>query len=66
MWPRAKRDSRLRVARVSHVDMARSDVPSVGEEAPDFTLLDSLSVERTFSRLVADRRRVVLCYRGHW
>jgi len=40
--------------------------PAVGSEAPDFELFDSAGVARSLTALVANGRRVLLFYRGHW
>lgn len=39
---------------------------NVNEVAPDFSLPDSTGATRTLTELVADQRRILIFYRGHW
>ncbi len=41
-------------------------VPKQGEEAPDFTLVDSAGREHRLSEMVARRPLTLVFYRGHW
>ena len=40
--------------------------PDVGDEAPDFTLLDTAGVPRRLADFAAERDVVLVFYRGHW
>ncbi len=46
--------------------MSREKTPAVGEEAPDFALIDSTGEETKLSWLVAVRPIILLFYRGDW
>jgi len=41
-------------------------IPSVGENAPEFALADSTGVVRRLGELIAGAMCVVVFYRGHW
>jgi peroxiredoxin len=41
-------------------------VPTAGELAPEFELLDSTRVPRRLSELLSHGRLVLLFYRGNW
>ncbi len=46
--------------------MDERQIPSVGDEAPEFSLADSTGVARRLDDLVAGGMCVVVFYRGHW
>ena len=41
-------------------------IPNIGDEAPDFFVVDSAGAGRSLDSLVADGRCVLIFYRGHW
>ncbi len=46
--------------------MDERQIPSVGENAPEFVLADSTGVVRRLDDLIAGGMCVLVFYRGHW
>ena len=46
--------------------MALVTTPNVGDEAPDFSIVDSTGAARSLGSLVAGGPCVLIFYRGHW
>ena len=46
--------------------MATATPPDVGQTAPDFSALDSTGTPRALRDLCAERRLILVFYRGHW
>jgi peroxiredoxin len=46
--------------------MDESNVPAIGERAPDFAIADSTGVVRRLDDLAKGGLCVVVFYRGHW
>jgi peroxiredoxin len=46
--------------------MAKGQIPSDGDRAPEFALADSTGVLRRLDDLLAGGICVVVFYRGHW
>ncbi|MGA9721706.1 MAG: hypothetical protein WBQ86_04575 [Candidatus Binatus sp.] len=46
--------------------MDESKIPSVGDRAPEFALVDSTGIVRRLDDLIAGGACVVVFYRGHW
>ena len=48
------------------MSMDESNIPAVGDLAPEFALADSTGVVHRLSEVVAGGLGVVVFYRGHW
>lgn len=46
--------------------VTETQIPQVGAIAPDFELLDSTGAPRSLSALTAERKLVLIFYRGYW